>query len=298
MATRPEIPYYAPAETLPAPLPTMDQILDCDVILKRSRFDRTVRYGEHYVIKYGTGLVNLQEGENMLFIKQVTTIPVPTIYALYREGGYNVIVMEYVRGTVLKKVWPQLPLVGKETFTKQIRRYIEELRDIPSPGYYGGIWEQGVLDPLLTCRLVVDPRVHPSIQTPSRTEGEWCEMMINSGFLSMPDMLPYHQEWVKHKFRTMFSNGHRPVFTHCHIINRSDLMMRPDGVIVPLGWSMAGWYPSYWEYCHASEVAEHKDDWTEWIGEIFKGMEYVAELGWVRYWRRYMMTPSYGIVIE
>lgn len=295
MATRPQIPYFAPAETLPAPLPTMDEILDCDVVLRRLENGCTKRVGKHYVAKYSSGVrragltrgksMLLQEGENMLFIKQATSIPVPTVYALYRDRGFQVIVMEYVEGKTLKELWPKMPLVGKETFTRQIRRYLDELKAIASPGYYGGIWEQGILDPLLTQRNVISP-VHASVGKPCRTESDWCEMMIKTEELQGNKRLHYHQEWINQKFRAMFSEGHPPVFTHGEIVNRSNLKLRPDGVVVPLDWSAAGWYPSYWEYCSAMEVADHDDDWTMWIGEIFEGLEHMPELGWMVFYRR------------
>ena len=42
--------------------------------------------GEHFVVKYGPK-VKLQEGENMLFVRQTTQIRVPTVYALFEHNG-------------------------------------------------------------------------------------------------------------------------------------------------------------------------------------------------------------------
>ncbi len=81
----------------------------------------------------------------MLFVKQKITIPMPTVYKIYKEDDKNFLVIENIPEKNLKEVWPQLPLVGKQTFTRQIRRYIQEVRAIPSPGYYDGLSEQGVL---------------------------------------------------------------------------------------------------------------------------------------------------------
>ena len=293
MAIQQSIKYEAPEDSLPAPLPTTSEILTSEEFYTKTKSgDFTVRVSTHYVAKYGPDPIHLQEGDNMLFIKQATTIPVPTVYKVYEEDGTNFLVMEHVPGKTLKELWPQLPLVGKETFTRQIRRYIQDLRALPSPGYYGGISKQGVQCPVLTYKWLTERPIHPRVKKPSRTEADWCDMMLEAAEARWPDERPYHTEWVRDKFRAIFSEGHEPKFTHCDIVNRCDLMLRPDGVVVPLDWAHAGWYPSYWEYCLAMQWSHHRDDWTEWITEIFKDIEYVSELGWMMFFRKRLRDVS------
>ncbi|PQE11092.1 phosphotransferase enzyme family protein [Rutstroemia sp. NJR-2017a BVV2] len=65
---------------------------------------RLVRVGP-YMIKYGTGVSPI-EGENMLFVKRETMVPVPLVYAIYSikkmsrnttiEEDCTYIVMEYL----------------------------------------------------------------------------------------------------------------------------------------------------------------------------------------------------------
>ena len=290
MATQqPEIKYEAPEDTLPGPLPTTSEILTSEgFYIKKASGNFCVRVGTHYVVKYGTNPMHAQEGENMLFVKQSTTIPVPTVYKIYKEDGITFLVMEHIPGKTLKEVWPKLPLIGKQTFTRQIRRYIQELRALPSPGYYGGISGQAVQCPMLTFKLFTEKPIRPRVMKPSKTEAEWCEMMLDAGEAMCDLELPCHTVWVREKLRGVFSKGHEPKFTHCDMVNRVDLMLRPDGVIVPLDWAHAGWYPSYWEYCLASTFSFHEDDWTEWISDIFKDMEYFNELGWMVFFRNRM----------
>ncbi|MBE3050354.1 hypothetical protein IMZ48_49235 [Candidatus Bathyarchaeota archaeon] len=91
MATRPSLPYDAPPEAYPVPFPTREEFL-----AEGRTFDRhdgstgILLFDGHYVAKYGTK-VSLLEGENMLFIKQSTSIPVPTVYSLFHdeETGHN-----------------------------------------------------------------------------------------------------------------------------------------------------------------------------------------------------------------
>lgn len=289
MATQPEIIYEAAENALPGPLPTTSEILTSEgIYMKKVSGDFTVRVGTHYVVKYGPSSTRIREGENMLFVKQATTIPVPTVYKIYKEGDKNFLVMEHVPGKTLKEVWPQLPLIGKQTFTRQIRRYIQELRAIPSPGYYGGLSEQGVLCPILTFKMFTEKPIRPLVNKPSRTEAEWCAMMLDAAEALNPGELPAQTFWVQEKLRSVLSEGHEPKFTHCDIVDRKNHILRPDGVIVPLDWEHAGWYPSYWEYCLASALPWQKDDWAESIMDIFKDMEYVVELGWMIFFRKRM----------
>lgn len=291
MASQPEIVYEAPEHALPGPLPTTSEILTSEGFYKRKTTeDFTIRVGTHYVVKYGKRYTPVREGENMLFVKQKTTIPVPTVYKIYKEGDYHFLIMEYVVGKTLKELWPKLPLIGKKTFSRQIRRYIEELRAIPSPspGYFGGLSEQGVLCPILTFKAFTEQPVRPLVKNISRTEAHWCDMMLDAAEALNPGELPVHTVWVRDKFRTVFSKGHEPKFTHCDIADRKNYILRPDGVIVPLDWEHAGWYPSYWEYCLASELPWSNDDWGESIMDIFRDMEYVVELGWMMFFRNRM----------
>ncbi|KAK1762845.1 hypothetical protein QBC33DRAFT_563446 [Phialemonium atrogriseum] len=110
MATLPTLPYFAPPDRLPAPLPTVAEIMA--VTPPPELFPRkhpVVRVGKHVMVKYGRG-VRLQEGENMLFVQQSSNVPVPTLYALFHdeETGNNSIVQEYIPGQNMFRYWDTL----------------------------------------------------------------------------------------------------------------------------------------------------------------------------------------------
>ena len=278
MATRHSLPYYAPVESLPAPLPTMDEILDCEHFIGTSFPQyKQVRIRKHFYVKYGTNFLSLQEGENMLFIRESTSIPVPTVYALFEERGFKVLILEYIEGRDLRECWGSLPIVGKETFTRQIRRYLQEMRAIPSPGYYGGIWKQDIRDPLLMQEMDIGRVIPPGLGKSYQTEKEWCEMMLRVAEDYSPIENPYNLEWARYKFHATLQEGHPPVFSNNCLAIRHMYRIRNDGVVVITDWNYAGWYPSYWVYYYASQYVVFRDDWTEWLRDIFKGMEYVAE---------------------
>lgn len=57
-------PFYAPAETLPAPLPTVAEIVALEDLFPCIFEKRYIcRVGEHFIAKYGQ--VKLDEAENM-----------------------------------------------------------------------------------------------------------------------------------------------------------------------------------------------------------------------------------------
>lgn len=89
-ATRPKLPYRVPDELLPAPLPSVAEILAAPKVGSHREGDVPIyRVGEHFAVKYSptdvhAGYdVSLQEGENMLFVQQSTNMPVPKLYAMF-----------------------------------------------------------------------------------------------------------------------------------------------------------------------------------------------------------------------
>ncbi len=283
MATRVALPYFASAELLPAPLPTVAQIQDPTAQLLSPSFPpvcHVVLIGEHYVVKYGTR-VSLQEGENMLFVRQSSSVPVPTVYALFYDEAtaMNFIIMEYISGTFLFSLWHTLNVADKEAIASQIRRHMDELRNIPAPGYYGGIWrqptphwrfERRLADRLKFRRL--GPHPDSTISGPQETEEQWTNALWR--YLE-PSVEAVNERWRKEldAFRVEYHNvlqGHKPVFTHGDL-HQANLILRDDGTVVIIDWEFAGWYPTYWEYCDAIRFfnTDHKaDDWSKWVNKM------------------------------
>lgn len=281
MATRPTIPYYAPPESLPAPLPTVAEILASKERLSNEHQVRVFRVREHYAVKFGTR-TSIQEGENMLFVQQSTSIPVPKVYALFQAAveGWKpdptFIVMEYIPGTTLRTRWPTLSAPEKRLIVSQLRRHISELRSIPSPGYYGGIWRQPGLDKDFVDKFDPwDPYCRgPEISGPHETEEQFVEAMWRCYDKACvygdgrPGTRDRFSAWVRAQYHAAFK-GHRSVFTHADLAD-CNFMFREDGSVVITDWEHAGWYPSFYEYCTASTVVGHLNDWDEWVYDIFE----------------------------
>lgn len=108
-----------------------------------------VRVGEHFAVKYGW-LVRPSEGQNALYVREKSSVPVPRIYAIYQQEdtkGRNCtyIVMGYIDGRALNECWGTLGTEAKEAIALQLRSYLDQLRGPPSLGTFFGSLDNGPL---------------------------------------------------------------------------------------------------------------------------------------------------------
>ncbi|KAK3350221.1 kinase-like domain-containing protein [Lasiosphaeria hispida] len=288
MATRPTLPYFAPPESLPAPLPRIASILASTRFFPSYQVgSKVVHFNQYYVVKYGTR-VRLQEGENMLFVRQATNIRVPTVYALFydEKTSYNFIIQEYIPGRNLLPHWETLDESGKEAIVAQLRQYFDQLRSLPSPGYFGGVWGQRTLDLYLGSGMDASKTSDEHKPLPCATEKEWVDNMIAAGkavdaFNKYPNLVGF----FGHAFHTIFQ-GHRPVFSHTDL-HPTNVLICDDGTVALIDWGRAGWYPSFWEYCCLMAPLGHDCDFDSWIPRFLD--EYLVELGWMYKFREWIL---------
>ncbi|KAH6850630.1 hypothetical protein B0I37DRAFT_428854 [Chaetomium sp. MPI-CAGE-AT-0009] len=279
-ATRPTLPYFAPAELLPAPLPTVPELLAHarahNVGPKGGEIPS--RFGEHFGIIVGQHSL-LQEGENMLFVQQSTNVPVPKLYALFHDEktGYNFLIQEWIPGQKLRTAWKNLDTDQKRAAALQVHRHVDELRSIPSPDYYGGLWGQPPLDMHFNAHYLAPPEhLEQIISGPHETEEKWTSAMMCCFELRAPYNWPNLYELpVKQRLYQSVFQGHPSVFTHTKLCT-DNLVLREDGTVVMVNWRRSGWYPSYWEYCCAM-MTEPNDDWTLWVHDEMLE-QYITEL--------------------
>lgn len=135
------LPYYRARRDIPADLPTQQDIetspnhLPCH---RDTRFDRVVVVKQTFVVKYGTHVCE-NEGNALLFIEEQLRIPAPRLYAMYREGRTLYLVMEFVPGENLQQIWPELEEDNKVALAQQLRAIWDQMRALPSPGYFGSV---------------------------------------------------------------------------------------------------------------------------------------------------------------
>jgi aminoglycoside phosphotransferase (APT) family kinase protein len=238
-----------------------------------------VRIREHYAVKFGRR-TSVQEGMNMLFVAQSTSIPVPKVYAIFEHEheGHRLcfIVMEYIAGKLLIELWESKPLKQpgkKREIATTLRGYMNELRSLPSHGYYGSLWR----GPYRAMELqnIKDQSLPPDPMTtgPHDTEQELCDALWGSWVKALypsptgPESRARFVKRWRRIYRAYFKGDGIPVFTHGDF-ERVNIIVADDGRLVMIDWEFSGWYPKFWESCHAANLLCYRDDWAEWMDYI------------------------------
>jgi hypothetical protein len=118
-------------------------------------------------VKYGVR-VKLLEAQNMLFIEQHTTIPVPKVHAVYsckvldKSGNppppaskqdddqvCTYIFMDLVAGSSIDEIWDKWDDATRLNLQNELKDYVRQLRDIPSEGYIGSLNRGPIVDRVL-----------------------------------------------------------------------------------------------------------------------------------------------------
>ncbi|KAI0474481.1 kinase-like domain-containing protein [Xylaria cf. heliscus] len=259
------LPYFAPANVLPAPLPPVDQVLSSrDYLVSpiRTLYGKdivVVRIGEHFVAKYG-GHVRAIEGENMLFVKEHTTIPVPQVYAIYTFGkGKTMIIMSFVKGKNLRNSMMTMSPQQLEATRTQLKAQVNQLRQIPAPGYYGSIG-----------RRPLRHAYSGSTYGPFDNFGD----MIRATFdLNFDQISSRRHVRIKESFLERFKSvstalGHtHPVFTHGDL-HEENIIIQSDGTPCIIDYEVSGFYPAFHERLTSEPLPSRVDFLDEYPDEL------------------------------
>lgn len=279
-----QLPFFAPESRLPAPLPSAEAIEKSEETLQEQTGRRIVRLGNSYIVKYGLN-VSLTEGENMLLIREIGSIPIPEVFALYSitnaDGrSVNYIIMENIVGQRLDTIWIRLCSSEKKEIASQLRSYFNILKNIPAPNYFGCIGRRPFEDSLFWTSPE-DDIDHTAISGPFDTE-----IQLNNAFIQkyIYNTGLEHKAAYYRRVLPLVLHNNRSVFTHGDL-QRKNVIMKDDGTAVLMDWETAGWYPEYWEYALATfACGRWSDDWHEYIAYTLA--EYPNEYAWFEMIRR------------
>ncbi|KAI8635309.1 kinase-like domain-containing protein [Xylariaceae sp. FL1651] len=235
-----KLPYFAPT---PTPLPTYEAIV---ILANQASSELSVQKpGRHiikigkFVVKYGKQ-VDFIEGENMLLVRQHTSIPIPTLYAMYQHeaSGNKVIIMEYVVGDVLSDCYNKLDTESKASIGARLRSQLSELREIPSPGFYGVLGGR----PYLEQSWLFKERVGPF-----DSAGAFLDAYFNAQFSEAAKSVHPQISDLKTQFIELSRNYSTPVFTHGDLQGQN-IILRKDGSLCLIDWESASYCPAYFEF--------------------------------------------------
>ena len=266
-----KLPYYAPVETLPAPLPSIAEIeASKDVLQDIKIHQRVVRFAPHFVVKHGLR-VSLEEGQTMIFIKKNVGLPAPQVYALFQDPANkkNYIIMEYVSGPTLEDLWPDLSLEQKHEISQKITNNVDRMRLAPSPSGFCSLGRLPLRHEFFETRTGLNSWANSG---PFQLESELNEVMIAKCFGA--SHLIQKGRFYRRHLKSVLSN-HRPTLTHGDLQRKNIIVQTSNTTsemhITFLDWESAGWYPSYWEYVMAVRGCDRfQDDWHHWVDQILK----------------------------
>ena len=239
------LPYFAPSDTLPEPLPTLEEALSCTEFLAipncyHHKRCTVVRVNNHFVAKFGEDVRSI-EAETILFVKEHTTVPVAKVYAIYKFGEddrMTMIISEFIEGLNLADCIVSMPPEDIHLIKEKLREQTDDLRRIPAPGYYGAIGQR----PLFDSYLAKEFGPFEEFEDFNRA---WHDIF----FPSVPGK---RFADVKKFFTVSFeciatAKGHtNPVFTHGDL-HEGNIIVRGDGTSVIIDFEASGFYHAYHE---------------------------------------------------
>ena len=78
-------------------------------------------------------LVTLEEGANVEYIREYTSIPVPKLHCAFTRKGCTYIVTEYIHGQTIWEYWQRASEKSKEIIRRQLISLMHDLRSVPNP---------------------------------------------------------------------------------------------------------------------------------------------------------------------
>src|SRR3569833_495851 len=228
-------------------------------IITQSELDGAERFGEFcpvYKVAARTivktsGSTRVAAAESMKLVRRYTSIPVPEVHSVYTDDatGHVRIVMEFIEGDQLDKVWDGFCDEEKQAVIGQLRCHFEELRKIKSVFI-------GSVDGTACEGLLFEDR--PGAYGPYQTEAAFNEGLIEA--LHDSDSGP----WASMVFDMIrnIMKAHEIVLTHGDFDPRN-ILVQGSKVVAILDWELAGFYPDYWEYCKALRRPDWNSGWSK-----------------------------------
>eukprot|EP00177_Eucheuma_denticulatum_P006379 GFKZ01011638.1.p1 GENE.GFKZ01011638.1~~GFKZ01011638.1.p1 ORF type:complete len:279 (-),score=19.23 GFKZ01011638.1:938-1774(-) len=184
------------------------------------------------VVKYGYNVRRI-EADAMEFVSSQTSMPVPKVFGSFTcDDGRTYIVMEFVQGETLEKMWPSLSEDEKQELALQLRAHLNDVRKLK--GRYIGALSRL---PCMVCSL------QGSSKGPFSTEKELNEALVQQYEQSRPG-------YFGSMLRKMLKDSHEIMFSHSDLHMRN-ILVRHKQIVAVLDWECAGFFPEYWEYAHA-----------------------------------------------
>ncbi|CAG8045348.1 unnamed protein product [Penicillium olsonii] len=237
-----------------------DLCLKSDIIFELSiRKGAVLKCSEDLIIKTFPSSRGFTEYHNLQYLAEKTPdLPIPKPHGLIMLDSIGIMLMSYVPGTTLQKVWPSLSPDGKLSIQKQLEEIFSRIREIRQDDgiELGDAQGEGVKDD-----RIMDMFSRKGI-TMAR---DFDKLQFSAKHRASPFYVKLLRSFLEEDCKTLQGS----VFTHGDL-KKSNIMAQEDpenaGHFVITGiidWEDSGFYPEYYEATRLSsgQSIDHDDDW-------------------------------------
>lgn len=248
-------------------IPINKELLSQAERLSKGNVCQVYRLDKSTVVKTSE-CVRMAEAAAMRFVREKTSVPVPKVLDAHvdAESKHVVIMMEYIDGRPLDEEWDSYDDLQKRSVESQLRKYLEELRQIPGT-FVGSVDGSNCNDQLFDN--------DPTLSGPFDSEADFQKGLI--GALKERGS----QTWTDVVIRFIEAMPpHKIVLTHNDIAPRN-ILVRDAKVVGIVDWEFSGFYPEYWDYVKAFCWPDWQSSWIR-EGVIDKILDpYLMELAYI-----------------
>ncbi|TKA56311.1 hypothetical protein B0A55_12414 [Friedmanniomyces simplex] len=212
------------------------------------------------------------EAHAMEFVTQNTSIPVPKVYFVSEHKGRVYIVMQRIKGSNASYGWGLRSEASKQNILRQLKRMIEELRNLPPPTGVGvaNVDRGPIYDLRLPNHFSWGPFRSVAEFHRALADGQDIASITDDKFQDLQELaLFYDQPWTQ------------SVFTHGDL-SSFNILCRGDDVVGIVDWETAGWLPPYWEYVTAWNVNPRNPFWQAEVDKFLTPLPYAQKMDEIR----------------
>lgn len=202
------------------------------------------------VVKCG-GQHIIREAMAIMYIRQQTSIPVPTVHWCFQDGRTSYLVMDRVKGRSLDTCLSEIPDQHLKNVVSQLAGFIQQLRKLGSRKTMGS-WPSGPYD-----NVLFDPPPLREFHGMQEFQAYWIYRL--GTLMGLPE-IPSALREVGEK--------HDVVLAHGDLAPRN--IMVDDGEITGIiDWETLGWYPDFWELMMAAKGSSLSSKWKTELSMVF-----------------------------
>jgi aminoglycoside phosphotransferase len=237
--------------------------------------------GSQFILKERSTNPPNFEAQNIHFLKEKTSIPVPTIVKDWKEDdGRYFMLTERICGEPLNVVWPTLSTADRERIAKQTAEYLLELRELQS-------LQMQSLDggPIYSAFLF--PNGYGVPHGPLSSDDELWGEMVKS--------LEKVPEKACQRLRQRMPTAIPSTFTHGDLTD-VNIVIKDNNLAGILDWEASGYFPVWWEFtCAGIGLGKQDQEWKSLLRKYMPDHSKAREF-WLSFYalRRYPNLDEEG----